>query len=118
MWSDLTIFTIYTCLLLGLAWWYLRAYRHSAQASRRRVERMLASDTSEMLRREVDYLRRRNDILLVGLFPRGDVFPGPFIEDDPELRALCDLMELLRGQRTTLTPSPNPNTAPDSSHRA
>lgn len=98
MWSYVAVVVVHAGLLVGVAWWHLRAYRRAARASRRRVERMLAEATSDALRREVDYLRGRNDILMRGLFPRGEHFLGNFIDQDPELRALLDLVELARGQ--------------------
>jgi hypothetical protein len=98
MWSYLIVFVVQTALLCLVAWWYVRAYRKAAHASRRRVERMVSSAKSAALEAEVEYLRHRQEILLRGLFPRGDVFPGNFIEDDPELHALCELLEVVRGQ--------------------
>jgi len=98
MWSYVLILAVHTVLLVALAWWHLRGYRKAARASRRRVERMITADTSEGYRRENEYLRRRNEILMRGLFPRGEVFPGNFVDEDPELQALCELIELVRGQ--------------------
>ena len=119
MWTTLVILTVHTVFLVALAWWHLRAYRKSAQASRRRVERMLAAHTSDMLRREVEYLQKRNDILLRGLFPRGEVFVGNFIADDPELGALCELLEIVRQREAPAVPdqerveNPSPSQNPN-----
>lgn len=98
MWSYLLVLCVHAGLLCAIAWWHLRAYRKAARASRRRVERMVSAAKSAALEAEVDYLRHRQDILLRGLFPKGDVFVGAFIEEDPELRALCELLDLFRGQ--------------------
>ena len=82
--------------LSGIGWWYIRAYRKAAHRSRREVERLLANDKSAALHAELDYIRRRHDILMKGLFPHGDIFLGAFIEEEPELRALCDLLRVCR----------------------
>jgi hypothetical protein len=97
MWSYFVVLGIHTALLCLIAWWYLRAYRKAARASRRRVERMVSQARSESLEAEVQYLQQRQVILLRGLFPKGDVFPGNFIDEDPELQALCELLEMFRG---------------------
>lgn len=96
MWSYLVVLFIHTGLLCAIAWWHLRAYRKAARASRRRVERMVAAAKSAALEAEVEYLRHRQEILLRGLFPRGEVFPGNFIAEDPELHALCELLAIFR----------------------
>jgi hypothetical protein len=96
---QVPILCAHACLLTAICWWHLRAYRKAARASRRRVERMLATAKSEALEVEVEYLRHRQETLLRGLFPKGDVFPGNFIDEDPELRALCELLEIFRGSQ-------------------
>jgi len=96
MLSYCIVLLVQVSLLCTIAWWHLRMYRKAAHASRRRVERMVAEARSTALEKEVEYLRHRQEILLRGLFPRGEVFPGGFIDEDPELRALCDLLDLFR----------------------
>jgi len=91
--------TLQTGLLCVIGWWYVRAYRKAAHRSRREVERLVAASKSTALEAEVEYLRRRQEILLAGLFPKGEVFLGNFIDQDPELQALCELLELVRAQQ-------------------
>ena len=59
---------------------------------------MVSAAKSAALEAEVESLRRRQEVLLRGLSPKGDVFVGAFIEEDPELRALCELLDLFRGR--------------------
>lgn len=94
-------------VLCVIGWWYTRAYRKAAHRSRRELERLLVTHRSAALEAEVAYIRRRHDILLRGLFPNGDVYLGAFIDEDPELRALCDLLDLARGNHAT-RPSEHP----------
>lgn len=90
---------LHAALMCAIGWWYVRAYRKAAHRSRRELERILANDRSAALETEVEYLRHRQDILLRGLFPKGDVFLSNFIEEDPELQALCELLEIFRNRR-------------------
>jgi hypothetical protein len=98
---------LHAAVMCIIGWWYVRAYRKAAHRSRRELERILANDRSAALEAEVEYLRHRQEILLRGLFPRGDVFPGNFIDEDPELRALCELLEIFRGTATPQDRKPN-----------
>jgi hypothetical protein len=59
---------------------------------------MLVHDRSAALQAELEYIRRRHDILLHGLFPKGEIFLGAFIEEDPELQALCELLDVFRNR--------------------
>lgn len=90
------ILTLHACLLSGIAYWYLRSYRKAAQRSRRDLERILAAERTERLEAELAFYKKRHDVLLRGL-ASGEVWIGNFIEEDPELQALCDLIELTRG---------------------
>src|SRR5262245_40740762 len=98
MLGYLLVLLLHACVLAGIGFWYARAYRKAVRRSRRELERLVIRNRYAALEAEVEYLRQRNEILLRGLFPRGDVFPGSFIDEDPELRALCELLELFRGQ--------------------
>ena len=94
--AYLVVLAVHTSLLIGLAYWYLRAYRKAAQRSRRELERILAAERTERLEAELAFYKKRHDILLRGL-ASGEVLIGNFLEEDPELQALCDLIELVRG---------------------
>jgi hypothetical protein len=98
MLGYLLVLLLHAVVLAGIGFWYARDYRKAVRRSRRELERLVARNRYSALETEVEYLRQRNEVLMRGLFPRGDVFPGNFIEEDPELRALCELLELLRGQ--------------------
>lgn len=98
MWTYLAVAVVHAGILCAIAWWHIRAGRKAAHASRRRTARMVNQAQSRALKAEVEYLQHRNEILMRGLFPRGDVFPGNFIDENPELIALCEVIELVRGQ--------------------
>ena len=93
------LIVLHAIALCSVAYYYAKQYRKSVQSTNRRVsELVLASEVSE-LKEELSYLRKRNEILLGGLFPRGEVFPGNFINEDPELLALAELMAMLSTSR-------------------
>lgn len=107
-----TVFLIaaaHTAALCGFAYYFGREYRRTVRANNRRVEQLVAAYQLDGLRDEITYLRSRNEILMRGLFPRGDVFPGSFMEDDPELRALAELIDTLK---TSGAVAPSPATRP------
>ena len=89
------VLAMHTSALLVLAYWYLRAYRKAAQRSRRELERILATDRTDRLEAELAFYKERHDMLLRGL-SSGELLLGNFLDEDPELRALCDLIELVK----------------------
>jgi hypothetical protein len=94
----LAVFGLFAACLIGMAYYFSREYRRAVRLENRRVEQLLVRHRVEELEKELDYLRRRNEVLMNGLFPRGDVFPGNFIEGDPELQALTELLHIMRGR--------------------
>jgi len=92
----LLMLVFHTAIMCGIAWWYLRAYRKAAERSRREVERMVAGSKSATIEAEIDYLRKRQEILLHGLYPEGTITLEEFVAEDPELQAYCELLDVFR----------------------
>ena len=92
------LLVIHAAALVAIAYYFRKQYRSAVRASNRRVEELLQQHRVDGLEAELTYLRNRNAVLMRGLFPRGEVFPGGFIDDDPELRALADLLDLVRAE--------------------
>jgi hypothetical protein len=96
--------------LVGIAYYYRTHYKKAVRANNHCVEQLLAQQKIAELQTEIEFLAKRNAVLMQGLFPRGEVFPGNFIEDDPELRALAELLSILSSRKLLQPPYLNVST--------